>query len=171
MKVIKRKSVFAVFLALSLVWMIVIFGFSSNNAEDSTVQSNGVTQLFARIFIPGFDDLPQEQQQEIIARYDGPVRKLAHFVSYAVLGFLACGTAMTCPCGKIKEYVLPIVSTAAGILFAVSDEYHQTFVDGRAGQLKDVFIDSAGVICGTAFMIVVLNIVVRRINRTNVKKA
>ncbi len=171
MKIIRRKSVFAVFLALSLIWMIVIFGFSSNNAEDSTVQSNGVTELFARIFIPGFDELPEEQQQEIISRYDGPVRKLAHFVSYAILGFLACGTAITCPLGNVSIYVMPIVSTAVGVLFAVSDEYHQTYVDGRAGQLKDIFIDSAGVVCGTVLMIAVLMIAVRKINKINAKKA
>ncbi len=171
MKALRRKSVFAVFFALTLIWMMVVFGFSSNNAEDSTAQSNGVTELFARMFIPGFDELPEEQRQEIILRYDGPVRKLAHFVSYAILGFLACGAAITCPFGNSRIYVMPIVSAAAVILFAVSDEYHQTFVDGRAGQLKDVFIDSAGGVFGTGLMIAVLMVVARQIDKNNAKKA
>jgi VanZ family protein len=30
------------------------------------------------------------------------------------------------------------------IAFAISDEYHQTFVPGRDGNIRDVLIDSAG---------------------------
>jgi VanZ family protein len=32
------------------------------------------------------------------------------------------------------------------VLYAVSDEYHQTFIFGRQGAARDVLIDSAGVL-------------------------
>ena len=32
--------------------------------------------------------------------------------------------------------------------FAVSDEFHQLFVPGRSGNIKDVFIDTAGSVSG-----------------------
>ena len=35
-----------------------------------------------------------------------------------------------------------------GTLYAASDEIHQLFVPGRSGQLRDVFLDSAGVAAG-----------------------
>ncbi|MCQ2545920.1 MAG: VanZ family protein [Clostridia bacterium] len=66
------------------------------------------------------------------------VRKLAHFCEFALLGFLlvfALG-------GKI------LLAALVGVLYAGTDEFHQTFVDGRVGQLLDVGIDGAGVICG-----------------------
>lgn len=31
------------------------------------------------------------------------------------------------------------------LTYALTDEYHQTFVDGRSGTLNDVFIDSLGI--------------------------
>ncbi len=39
-----------------------------------------------------------------------------------------------------------IAAGAIAIGYAISDEYHQTFVDGRQGAPRDVLIDSAGVL-------------------------
>ena len=36
----------------------------------------------------------------------------------------------------------------AAALYAVLDEWHQTFVAGRSGQLRDICIDSAGALSG-----------------------
>ncbi len=34
------------------------------------------------------------------------------------------------------------------LLFAAADEYHQSFVNGRAGQLTDILIDGGGAVIG-----------------------
>jgi VanZ family protein len=47
--------------------------------------------------------------------------------------------------------VLRLVSTGLALLYAVSDEYHQTFVPGREGRLFDVGIDTAGM-CGAMLL-------------------
>jgi VanZ family protein len=39
----------------------------------------------------------------------------------------------------------PWTAAAIAIGYAISDEFHQTFVDGRQGSPRDVLIDSAGV--------------------------
>lgn len=39
-----------------------------------------------------------------------------------------------------------------GFLYACSDEYHQTFVSGRSGELKDVMIDTTGVLIGAVII-------------------
>jgi VanZ family protein len=36
-----------------------------------------------------------------------------------------------------------------GGLYAASDEFHQLFVDGRAGMLSDVLLDTCGVAVGS----------------------
>ena len=74
----------------------------------------------------------------------GPIdligRKLIHFAEYALLCFLwwrALVTVTTPSRAAVLAFLL-----ASG--YAASDEYHQTFVDGRHGSPIDWAIDSAG---------------------------
>ena len=46
--------------------------------------------------------------------------------------------------------ILPVL--AAGFLYAVSDEIHQTFVPGRSGEVGDVLIDTFGVLIGVCMV-------------------
>jgi VanZ family protein len=65
------------------------------------------------------------------------LRKLAHVTEYAILAALLC---------RATRRVLPAVLLAG--LYAVTDEVHQTFVDGRLGTPRDVAIDLVGVLVG-----------------------
>jgi len=72
-----------------------------------------------------------------LGTWDLVLRKIAHAAEFAVLGALllrALGRAW--------------LSFAAGVLYAVSDEVHQSFVSGRQGSPVDVAIDAVGVACG-----------------------
>ena len=67
-------------------------------------------------------------------------RKLIHFAEYALLCFLwwrALVTLTTPRRAAVLAFLL-----ASG--YALTDEYHQTFVDGRHGTPVDWLIDSAG---------------------------
>jgi VanZ family protein len=67
-------------------------------------------------------------------------RKLIHFAEYALLCFLwwrALATVTTPRRAAIWAFLI-----ASG--YAVTDELHQTFVDGRHGNPLDWLIDSAG---------------------------
>ncbi|PIR18892.1 MAG: teicoplanin resistance protein VanZ [Elusimicrobia bacterium CG11_big_fil_rev_8_21_14_0_20_64_6] len=64
--------------------------------------------------------------------YDFPLRKAAHMAEYAILWALA-RRAMGDGWGLVFS-----------VLYAMSDEYHQSFVGGRHGAWTDVLIDSAG---------------------------
>ena len=71
--------------------------------------------------------------------WDLVLRKIAHTAEYAVLGALlvrATGHAW--------------LAFALGVLYAMSDEVHQTFVAGRHGSPLDVAIDAVGVAVGIA---------------------
>ena len=63
-------------------------------------------------------------------------RKIIHAASYGVLWWLwqrALGVRSPLPAALIT------------IAYAISDEYHQSFVEGRHGSPIDVLIDTAGV--------------------------
>lgn len=80
-----------VFLVLMLLWMALIFFYSSRQADASAEDSGRIGITLGRIFISDFEEWPEEEQQEFAARIDHPVRKTAHAAEYAVLGFLAAG--------------------------------------------------------------------------------
>jgi VanZ family protein len=68
------------------------------------------------------------------------VRKLTHFGEYLALTLLWWWALRTQIGGR---RALPI-AVAIAIGYAITDELHQTAVDGRVGTWRDVLIDSAG---------------------------
>ena len=72
-----------------------------------------------------------------LGTWDLILRKIAHTAEYAVLGALLV-RATTCPW----------LAWVLGVLYAASDEIHQTFVAGRHGSPIDVAIDAVGVAIG-----------------------
>ena len=57
------------------------------------------------------------------------------------------------------------LSLAVCVLYAALDEWHQSFVPGRGPGIKDVMIDSSGVVFGIFFVILMSFLVSRYINR------
>ena len=67
-------------------------------------------------------------------------RKATHFSEYFVLlGLWWWALSTRIDAGR----ALPI-ALAICVAYAISDEWHQSFVDGRVGTWRDVLIDSAG---------------------------
>jgi VanZ family protein len=69
------------------------------------------------------------------------VKKGAHITEYAILYLLLFRAFHT----VMDTRKALIVSAIIGVLYAVSDEYHQTFVPLREGRVRDVIIDSIGI--------------------------
>lgn len=67
-------------------------------------------------------------------------RKLAHAAEYALLTFLWWRVFRT----RMPERRAALAAFAVAIAYAATDEYHQSFVEGRAGSPLDWAIDSAG---------------------------
>jgi VanZ family protein len=72
------------------------------------------------------------------------LRKIGHVSEYLVLAL--CWIRAMRGLG-VGETLRGAVAAGAGITlaYAVSDEFHQTFVDGRHGSPMDVLIDSIGI--------------------------
>ena len=70
------------------------------------------------------------------------VKKTAHFVEYAILtGLLIFSLHRTTRLSWIRIIYLSILIS---ITYAISDEFHQSFVPGREARFRDVLIDSSG---------------------------
>jgi len=73
------------------------------------------------------------------------LRKLTHFGEYFALTSL-WWWALKSRIGGRRAVVPALAITIA---YAITDEVHQTFVDGRVGTWRDVLIDSAGALTAT----------------------
>ena len=65
----------------------------------------------------------------------------AHFAEYAVLAALLWLALRATP--ALARYAAPLAVTIA-VLYAVTDEFHQSFVPGRYPDVRDVLVDTAG---------------------------
>ena len=68
--------------------------------------------------------------------WDTILRKLAHITIFGVLWLTLARAA---------QWRRPVLATAIAILYAISDEVHQSFVQGRHGTPVDVAIDTLGI--------------------------
>ena len=140
----KTNLIRYVSLALLLLWMCVIFTFSAQKAEASGELSSDFAARIVSAFYPGFNDLSESEKAEIIDKIFIPVRKAAHFTEFFILGALAF--TFFCTFTSLSLRLKAILPLLLGVLYAVSDEVHQLFVDSRGCSFSDVCIDSAGVL-------------------------
>lgn len=136
------------FWALTVLWMIIIFSLSAQPAVKSTETSSVITDIMIKLFYPEFQASTPETQALIIDSCQHNVRKTAHFIEYAVLGFLCLGACLST--FKRKNFWIAL---SICVLYSISDEVHQIFVPGRAGRFSDVLIDSFGALAGILFYI------------------
>jgi VanZ family protein len=101
-----------------IAWMGLIFWFSSR---------------------PQPLDLPEPWLETLTA-------KTGHAIGYAVLALLWRRALASCRATPGKSALA--LAFLLTVLYAISDEYHQTFVPGRNGNLADVLIDALGAALG-----------------------
>ena len=107
----------------TLGWMGLIFGFSSDTAEESAGLSAVICRFLAERFVKGFESLGPAEQERITESLQLFVRKGAHVTEYMILGvllFLTLGAY-----GLRSVFSLALLT---GVLYAALDEYHQRFV-------------------------------------------
>ena len=91
--------------------------------------------------------------QPDIPRAPGPwldalLKKTGHALAYGILAWLYLRALRW---RRQPSVHLRVVSLGLALLYAASDEYHQTFVPGRNGTLWDVALDGAGA-CGAMLL-------------------
>lgn len=127
-----------------VLWMALIFSFSNQIDVDSSKVSDGfIDRTVVKIYKIFNENITIEKENEIIEKYTYPIRKLAHYTLYFILGILSFLV--------VKDYSinkkLIIYSLLICFLYACSDEFHQLFIIGRSASIKDVIIDTFGSSC------------------------
>lgn len=133
-----------ILIILTILWMIIIFLFSGSNGDKSSNTSgiivNKIVPIVERIINK---KLTEEQVSNYISY---PIRKCAHITEYLILGILVYLSINTYQMDKNKMIILSILICT---LYSISDEFHQLFISGRSGSIRDILIDSIGILIGT----------------------
>jgi VanZ family protein len=106
----------------TLIWMVMIFGVSSRTSLHTS-------PVFWLDFI---------------------IKKSAHVTEYFMLNLLLnYSLVSTVNLSRKKRLLLAFIMA---IFYAATDELHQTFVIGREGRIRDVLIDSIGILLSAKFL-------------------
>ena len=138
-----KKVIYSILIVL---WMSVIFCLSNQPAIDSTELSDGfISNTIGNVYKFFNKNISSDELNEIKVKYTHPVRKMAHFTIYMILGILV--TLL------VREYNVSFnkclsISLLVCLLYSISDEVHQLFVIGRSGEILDVLIDTSGSFIG-----------------------
>ncbi len=108
----------------AILWMVMIFTLSSRPAIQAS----------------NFDII------------DFLLKKTAHFVEYFILVYLLAH-ALSSSFAHLSWRRRLIISLCISIAYAASDEFHQTFVTGREGRIRDVIIDASGAVAAVLSII------------------
>lgn len=153
MKKGKSVAVGVAFLAVAAIIMLLVFILSGQNGSQTNMLSEKVTEKIASVVFDRFDKFSSTEKEFVVLELNRFIRKCAHFGLYASMGFVIyTGTFFIFK----KRLFMFLSAFFVPAIYAVTDEIHQYFVDGRTPLVTDVLIDSAGALLGilVSFLII-----------------
>jgi VanZ family protein len=117
-----------------ILWMGVIFGVSTGTFS---------SEQTSRFIVPLLHFLFPWLSPQYVDLIHGLIRKAGHVAEYFILGLLLF-RAFRSDSSQGWRPRWAIYAVVGVIIYAVSDEFHQSFVAARGASLVDVGIDSAG---------------------------
>ena len=105
-----------------------------------------IITFFYMLFIVYLSHIPQDNLPQEPSGINN-IDLLFHFFEYSFLGFLFYQSISVDNLSAVNPLHGAIL---IGILFALSDEYHQSFVPGRHMSLIDIIFDSLGILFGSS---------------------
>ena len=119
-----------------LFWMALIFYLSHQDGESSAALSDWIKEQI-KAFLSLFRTVEEKDKK-------GPwgwiLRKTAHATEYAILCVLAYRAFQL----KMEEKKALFYAFLGSVVYAMTDEFHQSFIPGRGPSWRDVGIDSLG---------------------------
>lgn len=165
----KRVVLFVLLFSACLYLMFYIFNLSSMTVKESAKKSEGIINDVSDMVASESGTHSEQLPKETADMINAVVRKAGHFLIFSLLGLLTYFLS-ACFLLKNKKYHIPaLCSVPFCIVFAISDEIHQTFVEGRHGRVMDVLVDASGVIVGTLMAIVAIVLFKRIMKHTKEK--
>lgn len=130
-----------------IVVMVIIFNFSEQDATTSSNVSDSVADTVLDVLDKPVPPGQSPSSVPIVAGFN--IRKLAHIFLYMCLGltsFLFFASLFGLKENKFK--LSPLLISLSALLFSFTyaclDEFHQSFVNGRAATLYDLGVDAIG---------------------------
>lgn len=143
---------------LSLLAVGFIFSNSLEARDASNQKSNAIVDEVKPVVDPQ-DTIPR-------GTFNHYVRKSAHFLEFAALGF--CLMGLSDAIGRKRRIPRVPAALLAALLVASTDETLQFFAVERGSGVKDVLIDCLGATCGLLLMLLCLTIE-KRLKHSNKK--
>ncbi|MBO4609643.1 MAG: VanZ family protein [Lachnospiraceae bacterium] len=139
----------------------MIVSFSAQTADESSGLSYEIAEKLAKFICFFKSDQTFADVVSLAGYFEHPIRKLAHFLEYGVLGALLSGTFLP---------VMKIIRSDQGkgrgmyrrdvlivFILAAFDELHQYFVPGRYASVWDVLLDTFGSIVFLFFVYLIFD--------------
>ena len=133
---------------LVIIWASVIFFMSSMDTNESNSKSKTVINDIVEKSVETTNELgitnkqPSESnKKKVIDKLNQPLRKVAHASEYFIFTILILIALKNSGVKGNKRFIIALVIC---FIYACTDEYHQTFVNGRTGQFSDTLIDTFG---------------------------
>lgn len=117
-----------------LIWLAFIF-----YASTGEMSASNTSRIVRPLVLWLFPDTSEERMQFI----HFCVRKTAHFTEYGLLALLAARAFISSSIKFLSSHWF-LSSLLLVAVYALSDEYHQSFVSTRTGSIYDSMIDTAG---------------------------
>ena len=150
------KKIFGIIIIISIMAGISLF--SSQTAQESDHLSKNI----AKEIVVQLGILTEEEAKKdadgIISQVNHIIRKLAHFTIYFLLGLILYIVIYN---NIYKPFFTLLIAWTISTIYAGFDEYHQTFVSGRGGQIRDIIIDSSGALLAGVMCVVFLKVILR----------
>jgi VanZ family protein len=120
---------------LPLVAWLVFISYASSDSFSAENTSRIIGPLVLWLF--------PNASPETLAVIHFAVRKIAHFTEYAILAWLAARAFRTSPRPALANRWF-LAALALVMIYALIDEYHQSYVPSRTASIFDSLIDMSG---------------------------
>lgn len=121
-----------------VLWMGLIFGLSTPSFSSAHTEAL-IGSLYPRV-MPWLAGLSVETADLLI-------RKMAHLSEYFILGILATHILQKRSALNASSQIF--LAILLGIIYAIGDEWHQSFLPSRTASAMDVLFDTLGFACGS----------------------
>lgn len=141
----KRKGLIITLLPWLAIlgWIAIFFTLNQHPGDQVGDISATITNKLYHILQTVFPSLTHDEKT-----FYQLIRKSAHFFEYMLLGALILHALR----GRLLGGA--IIAIFISFFYAVTDEFHQLFIPGRGGEIRDVMIDSLGAMTGVAIYLV-----------------
>lgn len=131
-----------------ILWAGLIFFMSSMDTNESNCKSKTIINDVVEKSVETTNEFgitdkhpSKNKMNQVIEKLNYPLRKAAHASEYFIFTILILIALKNSGVKGNKKFIIALVIC---FIYACTDEYHQTFVNGRTGQFSDILIDTFG---------------------------